>query len=138
MTFTRSTMSLWGLSAEDLWHPCPICMRFMQILEAFNRLAPRLAFAIDPSAATMAKKAVAAACGSGGKKKDEAEGDGAASAAAPEGRVPREEFVNQKLGSKLAQQLKDVLSICGGNMPQWISDLVGPCKFLFPFEIRRR
>ena len=108
------------------------CSCLTQVLEAVNRLGPRVAFSVDPAAAT-AVKAVAVGCG---KK---ANGSAAEALQQREpGRVPREEFVNQKLGSKLGQQLKDVLSICGGSMPTWVAELVGNCKFLFPFEIRRR
>lgn len=33
---------------------------------------------------------------------------------------------------------QDVLAICGGNMPAWVGQLVFDCKFLFPFDLRRR
>lgn len=52
--------------------------------------------------------------------------------------VVREEFTSNKLAPKLAQQLKDVLAICGNTLPSWCSQLVFSCKFLFPFDIRRR
>ncbi|KAL0044182.1 hypothetical protein WJX82_003026 [Trebouxia sp. C0006] len=52
--------------------------------------------------------------------------------------VGREEFTSNKLAPKLAQQLKDVLAICGGTLPSWCSQLLFSCKFLFPFDIRRR
>ncbi|KAL0023887.1 hypothetical protein WJX79_004926 [Trebouxia sp. C0005] len=52
--------------------------------------------------------------------------------------VGREEFTSNKLAPKLAQQLKDVLAICGGTLPSWCSQLLFCCKFLFPFDIRRR
>ncbi|KAI8471466.1 MAG: hypothetical protein J3K34DRAFT_367859 [Monoraphidium minutum] len=42
------------------------------------------------------------------------------------------------MGSKLSQQLKDVLSICGGGLPGWCRQLVVSSRFLFPFEARRR
>lgn len=34
--------------------------------------------------------------------------------------------------------LQDVLALCGGNIPAWMQDMIGPFKFLFPFELRRR
>lgn len=34
--------------------------------------------------------------------------------------------------------LQDVLAICGNTLPSWCSQLVFACKFLFPFDIRRR
>ena len=33
---------------------------------------------------------------------------------------------------------QDVLVLCGGNMPAWVEQLMFTCKFLFPFDIRRR
>ena len=41
-----------------------------------------------------------------------------AAAPAP-GNVPRDVFVSAKLAPKLGQQLKDVISICGGSLPSW-------------------
>lgn len=34
--------------------------------------------------------------------------------------------------------MQDVLAICGGTLPAWCRELVLSCKFLFPFELRRR
>ena len=34
--------------------------------------------------------------------------------------------------------VQDVLAICGSTLPSWCSQLVFACKFLFPFDIRRR
>ena len=34
--------------------------------------------------------------------------------------------------------LQDVLAICGNALPSWCSQLVFSCKFLFPFDVRRR
>ena len=34
--------------------------------------------------------------------------------------------------------LQDVLAICGNTLPSWCSQLVFSCKFLFPFDLRRR
>ena len=31
-----------------------------------------------------------------------------------------------------------MLAICGGTLPVWCRELVLSCKFLFPFELRRR
>ena len=31
-----------------------------------------------------------------------------------------------------------MLAICGNTLPSWCSQLVFACKFLFPFDIRRR
>jgi len=59
------------------------------------------------------------------------------SAVAP-GHVPREVFISGRLGPKLAQQLKDVISICGGSLPPWCSALSRNARFLFPFDARRR
>ncbi len=28
--------------------------------------------------------------------------------------------------------------MCGGSMPPWCASLVGPCRFLFPLEVRKR
>ncbi len=30
------------------------------------------------------------------------------------------------------------MAICGGTLPSWCSQLLFSCKFLFPFDIRRR
>ena len=46
--------------------------------------------------------------------------------------------VRAGLSSKLAQQLKDVLAICGSGLPAWCSRLVVQAKFLFPLEVRKR
>lgn len=54
------------------------------------------------------------------------------------GHVPREAFVSGRLGPKLSQQLKDVISICGGALPAWCYALASHARFLFPFEVRRR
>ena len=36
------------------------------------------------------------------------------------------------------RRAQDVLSICGSNLPPWTSALAGHCRFLFPFDLRRR
>lgn len=54
------------------------------------------------------------------------------------GQVPRETFISGRLGPKMAQQLKDIISICGGALPSWCNVLTTNARFLFPFEVRRR
>jgi E3 ubiquitin-protein ligase TRIP12 len=54
------------------------------------------------------------------------------------GHVAREVFISGRLGPKLAQQLKDVISICGGSLPPWCAALSRNARFLFPFDVRRR
>ena len=34
--------------------------------------------------------------------------------------------------------LQDVLAICGSSLPPWTHALATSCKFLFPFDLRRR
>ncbi|GAX77476.1 hypothetical protein CEUSTIGMA_g4920.t1 [Chlamydomonas eustigma] len=108
---------------------CGEVLQLLQLLESLNRLGPRLLFEMLPSHPSTSKA-------SGSKKTAGVEPGKHQDASV--GRVLREEFVNQKLGSKLSQQLKDVLSVCGGSMPPWVGHLVSTAKFLFPFEIRRR
>jgi E3 ubiquitin-protein ligase TRIP12 len=93
---------------------CKQVLQLLQLLEAVNRLGPRLASSMRQSSASAAAGGLA------------------------HGRVPRDDFTSSKLGSKLSQQLKDVLSICGGTLPVWCKHLLYSCKFLFPFEVRRR
>lgn len=121
LTEILSPSKLQSLSAGQA---CKDVLHLLQLLEAINRLGGRIAMTAQPAASV---QAAGATC-----KARQVEGDDVP------GRMPREEFVNQKLGSKLGQQLKDVLSICGGSMPPWVAMLVGSCKFLFPFEMRRR
>ena len=40
--------------------------------------------------------------------------------------------------SDIHPALQDVLSICGSNLPPWTAALAGHCRFLFPFDLRRR
>ncbi|KAJ1701879.1 hypothetical protein LUZ63_001658 [Rhynchospora breviuscula] len=54
------------------------------------------------------------------------------------GRVPHEDFVNNKLTPKLARQIQDVLALCSGSLPSWCYQLTKSCPFLFPFETRRQ
>lgn len=104
---------------EDLQAPdaCRQLLLLMKILEALNRHTPRLWTSLELSASSPQR---------------------APSHEDVHGHVPREDFLSSKLGAKLAQQLKDVLSICGGGLPAWCRQLVTSCKFLFPFEVRRR
>jgi E3 ubiquitin-protein ligase TRIP12 len=87
----------------------------LRVVEAVNRLAPQL---------------VAALAGRAGAARD--------ASAPPPGHVPRDAFVSGRLGPKLAAQLKDVLSICGGALPPWCGALAARARFLFPFDVRRR
>jgi E3 ubiquitin-protein ligase TRIP12 len=54
------------------------------------------------------------------------------------GKVPREDFVNNKLTPKLSRQIQDVLALCSGSLPSWCYQLTKSCPFLFPFETRRQ
>ncbi|KAG2450258.1 hypothetical protein HYH02_004769 [Chlamydomonas schloesseri] len=98
---------------------CREVLALLALLEAVNRLGPRACAELD-------------AAGAGGAEEQTAGPLESTRHAA------RDEFVSAKLSSKLGQQLKDVLAICGGGMPAWCNSLVGPCRFLFPFEIRKR
>ena len=87
----------------------------LRSLEALNRLAPQLWAWLEGRA-----------------------GAARPTSAPLPGHVRRDAFVSAKLGTKLGQQLKDVLAICGGALPRWAGALVAGTKFLFPFETRRR
>ncbi|KAL4435190.1 hypothetical protein ABPG77_001872 [Micractinium sp. CCAP 211/92] len=87
----------------------------LRITEAVNRLAPHLRAWLEGRA-----------------------GRARSSGSAPPGHLPRDAFLSSKLAPKLNQQLKDVLSICGGAVPPWCRQLVHTARFLFPFEARRR
>jgi E3 ubiquitin-protein ligase TRIP12 len=127
---------------------CLDILRLVQLLEVINRLAPRMLASHElqllPGAAAADGKAGSAAAAVSGQPstaEEEAVGIAAVQAAAGQmalAHVPRDEFISSKLGNKLAQQLKDVLSICGGGIPAWCHQLVVSCRFLFPFEVRRR
>ena len=52
--------------------------------------------------------------------------------------LSRSEFISSKLTTKLSQQIHDPLTVCGTIPPPWVVHLVAPCKFLFPFELRRK
>ncbi|KAL4436702.1 hypothetical protein ABPG75_003841 [Micractinium tetrahymenae] len=87
----------------------------LRVAEAVNRLAPHLGAWLEGRA-----------------------GRARRSGAPPPGHLPRDAFLSSKLAPKLNQQLKDVLSICGGALPPWCRQLVHAARFLFPFEARRR
>jgi E3 ubiquitin-protein ligase TRIP12 len=122
---------------------CLDILQLLQLLEVLNRLAPRLL-------ASQELQLLASAAA----KQQQAGADADAMACSQEAvalavgqslggqmalvHVRRDEFVSTKLGNKLAQQLKDVLSICGGSIPAWCHQLVVSGRFLFPFEVRRR
>lgn len=102
------------------------CVPCLQLLEAINRMGHRLV--VSPSE-------------SNSQEADTSANTCSTSTITPAplcGRIPRDDFISSKLGSKLGQQLKDVLAICGGGMPAWCRQLVFSCKFLLPFEVRRR
>lgn len=134
-----------NLSAPE---SCLDILRLVQLLEVINRLAPRVLAShelqlLPGAAAATAKPDTAAAAASSQPATAEEEAVGIAAVQAAAGQmalahVPRDEFISSKLGNKLAQQLKDVLSICGGGIPAWCHQLVVSCRFLFPFEVRRR
>ncbi|CAD7704724.1 unnamed protein product [Ostreobium quekettii] len=52
--------------------------------------------------------------------------------------VSRREFICSKVASKITQHFKDPLTVCARTMPQWTHQLASSCKFLFPFETRRK
>lgn len=52
--------------------------------------------------------------------------------------LSRSEFISSKLSMKLSQQIQDPLTICSNSSPSWTTHLVTSCKFLFPFELRRK
>ncbi|OIT27638.1 PREDICTED: E3 ubiquitin-protein ligase UPL3-like [Nicotiana attenuata] len=53
-------------------------------------------------------------------------------------KIHYEEFVNSKLTPKLARQIQDALALCSGSLPSWCYQLTKACPFLFPFETRRQ
>lgn len=40
--------------------------------------------------------------------------------------------------NKVSEQLSDPLTVCGGCLPTWARPLITSCKFLFPFDVRRK
>uniref|UniRef100_A0A7S3VMY1 HECT-type E3 ubiquitin transferase n=1 Tax=Dunaliella tertiolecta TaxID=3047 RepID=A0A7S3VMY1_DUNTE len=121
---------------------CKEVVALLGLLEAVNRVGSRLCNAVHAEEAAAAAGGASSRVMHGGSLVP-ASGCGAPAGGPPAGRptyvsVPREEFVSSKLASKLAQQLKDVLAICGGGLPQWCHQLVFGSRHLFPFEVRRR
>lgn len=114
--------------APDLAMPesCSEVLALLQLLEAISRLGPRAAACLE-----LADLSGGSSSGGGGGLQLALQRLALAG-------VPREEWVSSKLGSKLGQQLKDVLSICGGGLPAWCRSLVVSARLLFPFEVRRR
>jgi E3 ubiquitin-protein ligase TRIP12 len=94
---------------------CLDALVVLNLLESVNRLAQHLSAALEGR-----------------------QGKTSPSSALVPGHVPREVFISGRLGPKLAQQLKDVISICGGSLPPWCSALSRNARFLFPFDVRRR
>jgi E3 ubiquitin-protein ligase TRIP12 len=92
----------------------------LRVLEALNRLAPRLRIqaAVDAFAKGKADSF------------DEIQVAGSL--------VPKEEFLSSKLTPKLARQMQDALALCSGGLPAWCHQLTQACPFLFPFETRRQ
>lgn len=56
----------------------------------------------------------------------------------PATKIPKEEFINNKLTPKLSRQIQDALALCSGSLPSWCYQLTKACPFLFPFETRRQ
>ena len=110
-TDTRDSASLANTASPD----CLNALIVLSLLEALNRLALHLKAALQSHHGTPLPP----------------------SALHP-GHASREVFVNGRLGTKLSQQLKDVLSICGGALPPWCHALSQSARFLFPFDVRRR
>ena len=51
--------------------------------------------------------------------------------------VPLDDFLNPKVASKVIRQLQDPITICGGSLPAWCSQVSMYASFLLPFETRR-
>ncbi|PSC70280.1 E3 ubiquitin-ligase UPL3-like isoform A [Micractinium conductrix] len=86
----------------------------LRVADSVNRLSPHLAAWLEGRAGRVRGRGVP-----------------------PPGHLPRDAFLSAKLAPKLNQQLKDVLSICGGALPPWCGQLVHSARFLFPFDARR-
>jgi E3 ubiquitin-protein ligase TRIP12 len=132
---------------------CLEILLLLQLLEVVNRLAPRLLASYElqllspPGSAPARRRSsssnVAAAAAASQQMESSQQMAAIAADQSHEGQmamahVHRDEFISTKLANKLAQQLKDVLSICGGSIPAWCHQLVTSSRFLFPFEVRRR
>ena len=112
-TSTKTDQADYELSGAS--SDCLDALVVLTLLEAVNRLAQHLHAALE-------------GC----------QGKTVPSSALSPGHVPREVFTSGRLGPKLAQQLKDVISICGGSLPPWCGALSRHARFLFPFDVRRR
>lgn len=99
-------------------------MRLLKLLEAVNRLGTRLCAVAEAEEAAGAVAQGHRVVARDGCTHVALPGEFTAGAAPVYGRMPREEFVCSKLSSKLGQQLKDVLAICGGGLPGWCKQLV--------------
>jgi E3 ubiquitin-protein ligase TRIP12 len=132
---------------------CLEILLLLQLLEVVNRLAPRLLASYElqllspPGSAPARRRSsssnVAAVAAASEQMVSSQQMAAIAADQSHEGQmamahVHRDEFISTKLANKLAQQLKDVLSICGGSIPAWCHQLVTSSRFLFPFEVRRR
>ena len=95
--------------------PCIDALAVLSILESLNRLAPQLL------------------------KLCEARRGAVVSANTPlPGHVPGDNFINDRVGSKVSQQLKNYVSVFANVFPRWCSVLIQNAHFLIPFEVRRR
>ncbi|XP_077299031.1 ubiquitin fusion-degradation 4-like isoform X2 [Arctopsyche grandis] len=56
---------------------------------------------------------------------------------APQSILPIDTFLSKKLTGKLQQQLQDALTLATHAEPNWCSQLMDWCPFLFPFETRQ-
>lgn len=131
---TKTSSSLDSSPLSDLLHPCSFLVSspggpldgiskdvedvliVLHTLETINRMAPRLLTVLETRR------------GHSSNDKD----------VLSPGHIPREAFVSSRLVPKLSQQLKDVISICGGVLPPWCAALTTHARFLFSFEVRRR
>ncbi|TYJ99546.1 E3 ubiquitin-protein ligase UPL3 [Cucumis melo var. makuwa] len=104
----------------DKSNPTYDILSLLRVLEGLNQLAPRLRAQIVSD--QFAEGKITAL--------DELGGVG--------GKVPHEEFINNKLTPKLARQIQDALALCSGSLPSWCYQLTKACPFLFPFETRRQ
>eukprot|EP00818_Percolomonas_sp_WS_P008358 CAMPEP_0117439754 /NCGR_PEP_ID=MMETSP0759-20121206/2726_1 /TAXON_ID=63605 /ORGANISM="Percolomonas cosmopolitus, Strain WS" /LENGTH=1495 /DNA_ID=CAMNT_0005231475 /DNA_START=707 /DNA_END=5194 /DNA_ORIENTATION=- len=50
--------------------------------------------------------------------------------------IPRSEFVNHKISSKVQKQVSDPFVILSALTPEWVFFLCTQCKFLFSFNVR--
>jgi len=92
-------------------------LRLLCIIEALNRLTPHLLSSLDGRLGSVRSSSTATP---------------------PPGHISRDAFISSRLGPKLSQQMKDVVSICGNTLPPWCAVLTSRARFLFSFEDRRR